>query len=805
MLKKSLSKSIKNKLIASIAVLHAVLMSIFIVDLVNRQQAFLMDESLGYAKGIAQTLAANTVPWVLSNDVVGLDEIIHSQAKQPNFEFAMVTDPYGKILAYHHKNQPNPSITGQTIQEYDLLQEALTQPETTAFITNDEMRVDLAVPIKVQQTVIGWARISMSRKLINESIQFITLEGILYTIFAIIVGTFFAWRIGGNLTSGIYKLIDATQRVRAGERKIDLALNRHDELQTLSDNFQAMLNSLNRNESELLSEKERLQITLKSIGDGVITTDKEGRITYLNPVSEMLTGWTNSAAQGVHIEKVFRIYQESNMEPVENPALKSMKHRKVFSLANHTVLLNRAGEKISIEDSGAPIVDLSGEVLGSVLVFHDATEARMLRKRLTWQAMHDSLTGLKNRQAFENRLDELIEKNIQDPRLEHALIYIDLDQFKIVNDTVGHPAGDELLKQVSVIIEEQVRDSDLLARIGGDEFAILLENCSTENAEMVSEKVRAAIQKHRFLWEERIFDIGASIGITQMQGNINKADAMSQADVACYIAKQNGRNRIHIFKADDQSLSQEFSKLDWANRIKRALEDEQFVLFAQKITPLQTDNHKRAYEILVRLQTPNESIIGPDQFLPAAERFNLMGELDIYIIRKAVDWLTHHCDKIDLLNINISGQSLDNDSFNEALLDILEANPKTNRKICFEITESTAITRMSASIAFLNRVKSHGCQLALDDFGSGFSSFSWLKTIPVDYVKIDGAFVLDVLNDSIDAAMVRAIHQISDEMNIETIAEFVENQAVSDWLKEVGIDYAQGYHYHKPTPLEEII
>jgi len=804
MLKKHFITSIKNKLILGIALLHALLMSIFVVDLVNRQHDFLMEESLGYTNGTAKTLAANSVPWVLSNDLAGLEEIIQAQAKQPNFEFAMITDAHGKILAYHHKAQASGSLVGQRI-EIDTLNAALNLPTETAIFKDNNQHIDLAVPIKVKGTLIGWARIDMSRKQINDSITFITIEGVLYTLFAISIGTFFAWRMGGNLTQGIYKLINATQRVAAGERQVDVSLNRQDELQTLSDNFQTMLNSLNRKESELSSEKERLQITLKSIGDGVITTDKNGLITYLNPVAERLTGWGNAAAQNIHIEKVFCIYHESSMEPAENPALKSIKHRKIFGLANHTVLLNRSGEKISIEDSGAPIVDVTGQVLGSVLVFHDATEARSLKKRLTWQAMHDSLTRLKNRQAFENALDELIEKNAQNSNLQHTLIYIDLDQFKIVNDTVGHSAGDELLKQVANIIHEQVRNTDLLARIGGDEFAILLENCPIESAEQVAEKIRSAVYKHRFLWEDRVFDIGTSIGIAKLQGSINKAEAMSQADVACYIAKQNGRNRVHTFKTDDQSLSQEFSKLDWANRIKRALENEQFILFAQKIVPLHSGNQKRAYEILVRLQTPGEPLTSPYQFLPAAERFNLMGELDIYIIRKAVKWLNSHLDEIDLLNINISGQSLDDVYFNEALLSILEANPKTNSKICFEITESTAITRMSASLAFLNRVKNHGCQLALDDFGSGFSSFGWLKTIPVDYVKIDGAFILDVLNDSVDAAMVRAIHAISDEMNIETIAEFVENQAVSDWLKETGIDYAQGYHYHKPTLLEEII
>lgn len=803
MLKNIFAHSIKRKLIFGIASLHAVLMTVFVIDLVNRQQSFLMQESEGSTAGIAKTLAANSIPWVLSNDVVGLEEIIQSQAQQPNFEFAMIVDKRGKILAYHHKNLPSNELIGQHIQK---------QPLKTAQINNElavfddtETQIDIAAPIKVQGTLIGWARIHMSREHIYESLRFLSIEGLIYTLIAILIGTIFAWRMGGSLTRGIYDLINTTQQVRAGERKISISINRTDELHTLSQNFQVMLDELSLKEKELFSEKERLEVTLKSIGDGVITTDKEGLITYLNPVSELLTGWSNYSAQGVHIEKVFRIYNELTMEPAENPALRSIKSQKIVALANHTVLLNRADEKISIEDSGAPIVDKAGEIIGAVLVFHDATEAHQLRKQLTWQALHDSLTGLKNRQAFENKLDDLVEKSADNAHRQHCLIYIDLDQFKIVNDTVGHTAGDELLKQVATILGRQVRESDLLARIGGDEFAILLENCSTENAEHIAEKVRISIHEHRFAWEDRIFDIGTSIGIAHMKGIIHKANTMSQADVACYLAKEQGRNRVHTFKEDDQALSKQFSALDWANRIKRAIENKKFVLYAQKIEPLQKTSPKHAYEILVRLQATEEKLITPDQFLPAAQRFNLMGELDIYIVKQAYEWLTQHFDEVELLNINISGQSLDDEYFNNALLEILEQNPQSNQKICFEITETTAITHMSSSISFLNSIKNHGCRLALDDFGSGFSSFGWLKTLPVDYVKIDGTFVLDVLHDRVDAAMVRAIHQISEEMDIETIAEFVETQEVSDWLTQTGIDYAQGYHFHKPTPLEKIL
>ncbi|MBD3776399.1 MAG: EAL domain-containing protein, partial [Thiotrichales bacterium] len=346
------------------------------------------------------------------------------------------------------------------------------------------------------------------------------------------------------------------------------------------------------------------------------------------------------------------------------------------------------------------------------------------------------------------------------------------------------------------------RDSDLLARIGGDEFALLLENCSTEDAATIAEKLRSSLAGYQFIWENRGFDIGASIGITAIHAASNKAGIMSQADVACYLAKDQGRNRVHIYREDDQVLAQQFNQLNWVSHIKEAIKQERFVLFAQEIVPLQHASPQKRVEILTRLMNEEGRIITPDQFLPAAERFNLMAELDIYVTKQAIDWLQSHADAIELININISGQSLGNPQFNAMLLQVLENNQALNHKVCFEITETAAITHMSASISFLNSIKNFGCKLALDDFGSGFSSFGWLKSLPVDFVKIDGNFILDVLSDNIDAAMVKAIHQITVEMNIDSIAEFVENQEVSDWLKAVGIEYAQGYHFHKPSPID---
>jgi diguanylate cyclase (GGDEF)-like protein/PAS domain S-box-containing protein len=799
MLQRFKSKSIKHSLIIGIAIIHAILMSIFVFDLVQREKAFLLDESKAATIGITRTLAVNSINGVLSNDLIGLEEIIAAQSLQPNFNFGMILDTKGQILAFHNAQNPTENRTGQYISI-----DSLGSDNGVVILTDRPEVIDTASPIYVNEEQIGWVRVQNSRQKMADSLQKMTYEGVMYALFAILIGALFAWFIGRQLTRDINQLVNTTQKVRAGERNISLNLNRRDELQTLAENFQSMLSSLNNKESELFTEKERAEVTLKSIGDGVITTNRAGEITYLNPVSEHLTGWSNQRATGQPIPIVFKIYNETTMEPANNPALKSMETGQIIALENHTILINHAGESISIEDSGAPIIDRQGQIIGSVLVFHDATEAKKLRATLTWQATHDSLTGLHNRTAFESHLEELIEEAAHDPDSQHCLLYIDLDQFKVVNDTAGHTAGDELLKQVALCIKKEIRDNDLLARIGGDEFSILLANCHLDTAMVIAEKVRYHVDAYRFIWEDKVFNIGTSIGIAKIEGLTNKATVMSQADIACYLAKDNGRNQVNVYIADDKSVEKNYQQLGWVGKIKSGIEQKQFRLYAQEIVPLQEDQAHKSYEILVRLKKADGDIIFPDAFLPAAERFNLMAGLDIYIVKHAIEWLQNHSEKIERLNINISGQSLQNENFNTRLLTLLNENQAINHKICFEITETTAITHMSSSISFLNSIKSYGCQLALDDFGSGFASFTWLKSLPVDYVKIDGTFVLDVLSDKVDAAMVRALHEVSQEMNIKSIAEFVENQAIADWLQTVGIEYAQGYHFHKPTPIEDV-
>lgn len=795
-------KTIKNKLILSIAIIHAILMTIFIFDLIERQKGFLLEESFQTTQALSKTLAINAIPWVLSNDLAGLEEIAKSQAEQTNLNFAVLTDTYGEVLAYYNRNASTQKRVGEFI-EVPKIDPFESTPEIKV-IQNNIAHVDIMTPILLNQNQLGWARVQMSRNHIKQSIEGVVWEGVIYALIAIIVGALLAWWLGNGMTKRIQLLIQVTRKIRQGDRRLKIELDSQDELQQLAKNFEDMLHVLEASERLLFNAKEEAEITLKSIGDAVIVIKTDGSIGYMNPVAEVMTGWSKKQAVGEQIDNIMHLYNDLDRSPIRNPAFLAIEQKNSVTLENSSTLINRHGDSYSIEDSAAPIIDKEGTIVGAVVVFHDATEQRNLQKKLEWQASHDSLTQLKNRQAFENQLDALIAENLPKQELSNILIYIDLDQFKVVNDTVGHTAGDQLLRQVSQVIRNSLDPQAFLARIGGDEFAVLLQSTSIEQAEQVAQKLLDAIATQRFFWEAKAFEIGASMGIAEILPNLNRTAVLSRADIACYLAKDKGRNRIQTYVDNDATDEAGLQILERLNELKEALNDKRLVLFGQILEPLQGQQELRHLEVLVRMQTALGKIVPPNQFLPAAERFNLMPQVDAYVIAQSFNWMENHCHKVDLININISGQSLADKNFNDQLIKTLEANQKFVHKICFEITETVAITQIADAIEFLNRVKSFGCKLALDDFGAGFSSFSWLKNLPVDFVKIDGSFVKDVTSDPIDAAMVRAIKEISDHMEIQTIAEFVENQEIANWLIDTGIDYAQGFHYFRPNALEDL-
>ncbi len=558
-----------------------------------------------------------------------------------------------------------------------------------------------------------------------------------------------------------------------------------------------------KSEIALLSEKERLRVTLNSIGDAVITTDTAGAVMFLNPVAEFMTGWENSAAIGLPLSTVFQIIQEQTGDVAPNPVECVLATGKISALANNTVLIQRGGLRFAIEDSAAPIRDPLDQIIGVVLVFHDVSHARKMAAEMTYQATHDALTGLINRREFEHRV-ELALQSAQQQGKQHTLLYLDLDQFKIVNDTGGHVAGDELLRQLTMLLLEKLRKSDTMARLGGDEFGILLDSCSTHPAKNIADTLRQAARDFHFVWEDKVFPIGLSIGLVTFSADFTLADILRMADAACYVAKDKGRNRVHVFTVDDKEVAQRHGEMGWIGRIQKALDEQRFVLYSQKIRPLGAASEREDhYELLLRMKDEDGSLIPPMAFIPAAERYGLMPLLDRWVIQSA---FSQHAGRHPAgtrqgtCAINLSATSICDEQFLEFVKEQFLLYSVVPASICFEVTETSAIANLSKAVALIRELKALGCRFSLDDFGSGMSSFAYLKQLPVDYLKIDGGFVKDMMSNPIDHAMVESIHHIGHVMGIQTIAEFVENDEILEALKKIGVDFAQGYGVEKPRP-----
>jgi len=442
-----------------------------------------------------------------------------------------------------------------------------------------------------------------------------------------------------------------------------------------------------------------------------------------------------------------------------------------------------------------------GQVIGGVLVFHDVSEARELNRRLSYHASHDMLTGLVNRREFEARLERALKMG-RAREAQYALCYMDLDQFKIINDSCGHMAGDALLGQLGALLKSKIRWRDTLARLGGDEFGVLLENCTLEEAIETAEALLKAVQDFRFVWEDRSFRLSASIGVVPIAPETaSVAELLTAADSACAAAKESGRNRVQTWQENDIDLMRRRREMQWAARINNALEESRFELFRQPIMPLQEDIKGAHYELLLRMRDEQGQIIAPDVFINAAERYGLTPNIDRWVISNALRWLVSEADereRLALCSINLSGQSLCDDKFLPFVIEQFEHSGLDAGKICFEITETAAIASYSQANRFINSLKELGCKFALDDFGTGLSSFGYLKHFPVDFLKIDGSFVKEILHDPIDREMVRSINEIGHLTGKKTIAEFVENKELITMLRGMGVDYAQGYGVGEP-------
>ena len=549
-------------------------------------------------------------------------------------------------------------------------------------------------------------------------------------------------------------------------------------------------------------EIHKLTLSVDSSPNVVMITDKTGVIEYVNQKFTEVTGYSRAEAIG----------GKPNILATEETA--HAKYEKLWStiLAGKEwrgELLNRKknGERYWASEIIFPILNDAGEITHFVSLHEDITEAKRISEQLSYQATHDMLTGLINRSEFERRLERVLS-SMQDAAVEHALCYMDLDQFKVINDTCGHIAGDELLRALGGLLQKRIRKRDSLARLGGDEFAVLMEHCSLGQARKVANDLIKDVWDFRFVWEGKSFSIGISIGLVPIIQADNVTELLKRADIACYAAKDAGRNRVHVYLPEDEDMSQRHGEMQWVSQINNALEENLFQLFVQSIEPLAEKTASSIhYEFLLRMDLAGD-IISPNQFLPAAERYYMASKIDRWVVDSIFNLLANNpgfLSSLYLCTLNISGQSIAEPDFLTYVVHRLNAFALPGDKICFELTETAAISNLANASRFIHRLKEFGCKFALDDFGSGLSSFGYLKTLPVDYLKIDGLFVKDIVDDQIDFAMVKSIHEIAHVMGKITIAEFVENDAIKNKLREIGVDYVQGYAISRPCPVEEIL
>ncbi|MBI4206050.1 MAG: EAL domain-containing protein [Betaproteobacteria bacterium] len=569
-----------------------------------------------------------------------------------------------------------------------------------------------------------------------------------------------------------------------------------------------------RTENALELEKELAQVTLHSIGDGVITTDADGRVEYLNPIAERYTEWSTDEARGRPLGEIYRVIDERTGKAIEPLGqVGGVDSREEMEAASMR-LVSRSGRECPIRFSCAPISARSGKPLGMIVVFHDISQIRAMAQQLIWQASHDALTGLVNRREFERRLTELIETARGKGR-EHALMFMDLDNFKAVNDTCGHSAGDELLRQLTAVMLTRMRGSDTLARLGGDEFGALLESCPPDQALRIAHAKRETVREFRFVWENTTFSVGVSIGLVPINadsGNLNQV--LGFADACCYEAKNKGRDRVQVHRPQESDLAGKHSELQLVSQINRAFELGQFRLYRQRIVPLAANASQQPYyEVLVRMLDRSGALVPPTGFMPAAERYNLLTSIERWVISSLVEFLHRQWQAGAIPHqpgpdgtrgyyaVNLSGASINDKSFPEFLRNLLTRYELPHGLLCFEITETTAISNLNKAAELMHELKGMGYRFALDDFGTGMSSFAYLKYLPVDYLKIAGMFVKDMADDAMDYAIVDAINRISHILGMQTVAESVEDAQTLERVTALKVDFAQGYYIAEPEAL----
>lgn len=563
--------------------------------------------------------------------------------------------------------------------------------------------------------------------------------------------------------------------------------------------MQEAAQSQQKAEKDLISERDFISTTLDSINNAVVVVNSKLMIKLANPAAEKMFGDSEENLQLYPMDEMIVMYTNRSTTHIAN--LKKLV-KQPFQLVN--LFIQQQDKTIEVEMTASPMVDKESEEVGHVLVFKDVTEDRKLRRKLNYEGSHDKLTGFLNRSALERKFDSMVSDNDY-TRNQHILGYLNLDQFKLVNDTCGNAAGDQLLKQVAKIIKSNVRKSDLLARLGGDEFGILLPYAETSTATNTVNEILTYINQEGFNWEDREFTITASAALVPfgLAGD-DYSEKLSMLTTARSIAKDNGGNQCYLIGDDDEKVQQHHSTMGWASGINKGFSEDRFKLYAQPIVPLKQQEKRKHYEILIRYQDDDDTIIRPGEFLVPAERFNLIEKIDRWVVSEVIRWLAANPQLAGLiqLSINLSGRSIGSANFHRFLVQLLETESVDATSLCFEITETAAVKDVEKSIEFIRVIKNLGAKFSLDDFGSGLSSFTYLKQFPVDYLKIDGVFIKDILHDAHSYDFVRSITEVGHCLGMKVIAEFVESRNMFHILREAKVDYIQGYTIGKPAPID---
>jgi len=662
----------------------------------------------------------------------------------------------------------------------------------------------ISVPISLENESLG--TVSIDANLRTSFMDKIKSLGLLFCVLvgSTIVIFFLTTPLLTLITTPLRKLLATVNKITQDRDFSQRATKQHnDELGKLVDAFNDMVATVEQQNQALIIAKNHYRALYDDNPAMIFNLSIDGEILSVNHFGAQQLNLSSEALQNRSIFDFIYPDDLAMVKQMLNDCLLSPQtvHKQ------ETRKICRDGRIIWVREM-ARLIENADHQSNFLLVCEDVTETRLLSEQIAYQASHDALTGLVNRSQFDIYIQQAVD-NVQTKQQTDVLCYLDLDQFKVVNDTCGHLAGDELLRQLGHLLKLQIRRGDILGRLGGDEFGILMHHCSLDDAYQACTKLKTVIQDFQFGWEDRSYSVGVSIGLAPINHCCSNAvDVLKEADAACYAAKEHGRNRVHIFRPDDEELALRQGEMQWVEKIRQGIELNQFVLYGQLIVPIEKKGEGLHFETLIRYRDENGRIVPPGAFLSAAERYNIASLLDKWVIEHLFDWLAHHPDfltQLSVCSVNLSGLSMSDETMMDFIDKMFEQYAIPTHKICFEVTETAAIDNLTYAMEFIQHWRQRGCSFSLDDFGSGLSSFAYLKNLPVDYLKIDGLFVKDILDDPVDLAMVKSINEVGHVMSKKTIAEFVENQQILDLLNTLGVDYAQGYGLAKPVPLDELL